>query len=114
MWTLGGGAVLYSWLWMIAGREIVELGRGTLAIRRDVLGVGRVREYDVAHATNLRVAAEPWNPFGWSGGLRFWGIGGGVIAFDYGARTFRFAASVDEAEAKAIVTELKDGDTWRG
>jgi hypothetical protein len=38
--------------------------------------------------------------------MRFWGIGGGLIAFDYGAKTFRFGASLDEAEAQDIVKEL--------
>ena len=35
------------------------------------------------------------------------GIGGGLIAFDYGAKTFRFGAGVEEAEAQGIVTRLK-------
>jgi hypothetical protein len=39
--------------------------------------------------------------------MSFWGIGGGLIAFDYGAKTFRFGASVDESEARDIVSELK-------
>ena len=48
-----------------------------------------------------------WNPFDWSGGMRVWGMGGGVIAFDYGARTVRLGSSLDEAEALLIVRELK-------
>jgi hypothetical protein len=31
----------------------------------------------------------------------------GSLAFDYGARTFRFGTSIDEAEAKQIVAEIQ-------
>lgn len=34
------------------------------------------------------------------------GGGYGPIAFDYGARTFRFAPSLDEAEARLLINEL--------
>ena len=34
------------------------------------------------------------------------GSGFGPVAFDYGARTFRIAPSLDEAEAKLLVREL--------
>ena len=33
--------------------------------------------------------------------------GGGVIAFDHGARTYRFGVGFDETEAKQIVTAIK-------
>jgi len=37
-----------------------------------------------------------------------WGLTGGHIAFDYGAKTYRFGAGVDEAEAKQIVKQIVD------
>lgn len=39
--------------------------------------------------------------------MQFWGIGGGPIAFDYGSGTVRFGNSLDEAEAREVVRELK-------
>lgn len=39
---------------------------------------------------------------------RSYGFGGGLIAFDYGFRTVRFAAGIDEAEAHAIANHLID------
>jgi hypothetical protein len=102
MWTVGGGWAIYTWLWMAVGKEIVSLRPGVLSIRRDVLGLGRTHEYDLAHVRHLRLAPQASDPFGWSGGMRFWGMGSGLIAFDYGAKTFRFGAAVDEAEASQI------------
>jgi hypothetical protein len=46
--------------------------------------------------------------------MQFWGIGGGPVTFDYGARTFRFGASVDEAEARDIVNQLKAQHSFHG
>jgi hypothetical protein len=34
-------------------------------------------------------------------------IGGGRIAFDYGAKTVHFASAVDEAEAKLLIERLR-------
>ena len=107
MWTVGGSVALYTWLWMARGFEVILLRSNVLAIRHDVLGLGRTREYDLSHVSNLRVAPAVWNPYDWSSAMQFWGVGGGSVAFDYGARTFRFAASVDEAEARDIVNDLK-------
>jgi hypothetical protein len=39
--------------------------------------------------------------FGW------WLGGNGTVAFDYGARTYRFGRGIDEAEAKQVVAELR-------
>jgi hypothetical protein len=53
--------------------------------------------YDLAEVKDLRVLAAAEHPRSRSG------LGGGLIAFDYGPRTIRFCAGVDEAEAKMIV-----------
>ncbi len=102
-WTIAGGFALFAWMWMAAGRERVRLSAAALVIRREVFGVGQDRDYDLAHVQNLRVAASSFNPFDLSAGLYFWGLGGGLLAFDYGAKTIRFGAAVEEAEARLIL-----------
>lgn len=105
-WTIGGGFAAFAWLWMLAGRERILLRPRTLAIRHEVFGVGRTREYDLAHVRNLRVSPAAYDPYGWGAGARSWGLGGGPVAFDYGAKTVRLVASVEEPEAAQIVREL--------
>jgi hypothetical protein len=39
--------------------------------------------------------------------MSLWGTGGSFVAFDYGAKTVRFAASIEEAEASQIVSDLE-------
>jgi hypothetical protein len=46
--------------------------------------------------------------FGWGSSKQPWPLPqSGLIAFDYGAKTFRFAMSVDEAEAALIISDLE-------
>ena len=107
MWTLGGGAALFIFLWSLAGRERIRLGGGALLIRKEVLGVGRSREYDLSLVRNLRSAPPAYNPLDSRSSMQFWGIGGGLVRFDYGASTIRFGASFDESEAANVVERFK-------
>ena len=107
-WTIGGGFAIYAWLWNVAGKEKVTITNLNLTIKRDLFGFGKEKEYDIMHISNLRVSAQPFNPFNFSASLQFWGIGGGVLAFDYGSRTYRFGGGVDEAEANKIVGTIKE------
>ena len=111
-WTVGGGFAIYAWLWTVVGKERIILRPGTLATKREVLGFGRSREYDLSHVSNVRISQQSHNPFDFGSGMRSLGIGGGMIAFDYGAKTFRFGASIDEVEAEDIVEELKKRHTF--
>jgi hypothetical protein len=105
-WTLGGVAVAYLILWTTLGHERLILRPDALVLRREVLGVGRSREYDIRHVKDLRVATSP-GAFDYRHSLQFWGLGGGRVAFDYGARTVYFASAIDEAEAKLLVDRLR-------
>jgi hypothetical protein len=107
-WTLGGAAVIVAIAWIVLGKEMVEALAGEFAVRRAVGPFGRTHEYELAAMRNLRVAALEFDPFSPVMAFRWLGISGGRLAFDYGARTFRFAAGVDEAEADAIRSALLD------
>jgi hypothetical protein len=106
-WTIGGGFAIYIWLWNIAGKERITINNLSLTVKRELFSYGREKEYEITHISNLRVSAQPFNPFNFSASLQFWGVGGGVLAFDYGARTYRFGGGVDEAEANHIIERIK-------
>lgn len=112
IWTIGGVLPIYIWLWVAFGEEILALRAGVLTVRSDLLGVGKTREYDVSHVKNLRVSPQPSDPFGWGAKMRLRGSGAGTIAFDYGAKTFRFGAGLEEAEASQIIDALKARHTF--
>lgn len=106
IWTIGGVLAVYAWLWQVMGKEIVIVRGQTFRTRRDVGGFGFDKEYDLLQMRDLRVWRAGFNPLDLSSSLQLWGIGGGVIAFDYGARTYRFGTGLDEAEAKQVVTAI--------
>ena len=105
-WTAGGLFALYQLLWMLVGREIVTVEGSVLAQQRKLFGWARGQRFDLRQVRDLRVGPAPFDPWSGSAGWRYWGVGNGTIAFDYGARTYRFADSLDEAEAKAIVQTI--------
>jgi hypothetical protein len=107
LWTIGGGFAIYVFFWSLVGCERVLLSPSHLAIKREIFSVGRLREYELAHVSELRVSPNTFNPFDFRSGLQFWGIGGGTIAFDHGAATIRFGAALEEGEAKAVVLAIR-------
>ena len=105
-WTAGGVFSIYFWLWMAIGKEIIILNEMALSIKRDILGFGRTYEYVLNHINNMRYSAPGHTAYDFETGMSIIGIRGGLIAFDYGERTFRFGASIDEVEAKDIILEI--------
>jgi len=106
VWTIGGGFAIYAWLWQVMGKEIVTVRGQTLKIRRDIGGFGVDKVYNLIQMKDLRLEQIGFNPLEFSSSLQLWGVGGGVIAFDYGESTYRFGAGLDEAEAKQVVTSI--------
>jgi hypothetical protein len=104
--VFGASLVAYAWLWNAIGREVVGRRPGVLAIRREVAGLGRTREYALPDVRNLRVSLPPADASGWAASMRMWRGGPGLIAFDHGARTVRFGDGIDEAEATIVLAEL--------
>jgi hypothetical protein len=113
-WALGGGFIALRILWMAFGREVVAVSPSVLRLRREIFGIGRSREFDFTQVRNLRMAPQPVAPpaYGSGYGYRYGGgralFAGGVIAFDYGSRTFRFGSGVDEAEAAQLVATIQE------
>jgi len=107
VWTVGGVLAIYALLWQVLGKEIVTVHGQMFTIQRDLAGFTFGKEYDLLHMRDLRIGQVGFNPLDLSSSLQLWGIGGGVIAFDSGAKTHRFGAGLDEAEAKQVVAAIK-------
>lgn len=107
VWTASGLLAIYALLWQVLGKEIVAVQGQTFKTRRNVGRFGFDREYDLSQMRNLRIEPVGFSPVDLSSSLQLWGVGGGVIAFDHGARSYRFGAGLDEAEAKQVMTAIK-------
>lgn len=106
VWTVSGLAALVALQWQLMGKEIVTVQGQTLRTWREGGGIGFRKEYDLPQMANLRVEEPRFSPFDVSASFQLWGIGGGVIAFESGAKTRRFGAGLDEAEAKQVVAAI--------
>jgi hypothetical protein len=95
-------------LWNFFGVEEIRVTGQIISLRKRALKLGTWKEYSVEHVSSLRVAQNPaeyhFSPFMRT--EQMLGFSGGWMAFDYGARTIRFAGSMDEAEAKSILKEI--------
>lgn len=107
VWTVGGLLAIYALLWQAIGKEMAAVQGQVLITRRDIGGFGFNKVYNFSQIHNLRVGPSGFNPLDISAALQLWGIGGGMILFDYETKTHRFGAGLDEAEAKRVVTAMK-------
>jgi hypothetical protein len=109
-WTLGGIFVIKTVLWQIAGKEIIEVGKGVLIIKKKGDWFKKARTYDLNECKAFRVKEDAlFNTFGMLGGRRPFGgnTPSGTINFDYGMKTIKFGEGVEEAEAKYLLGILK-------
>lgn len=109
-WTFGGAFCIAILGWNLKGMEIISLSNGILKIERKAFNIGQTKEYSLADTANFRISRsvnmwEASTNFG--AGMEFWGFGGGIISFDYGMQTVKFANGIDEAEANHIISEMK-------
>lgn len=108
VWTLGGALAMAGWLWQLNGCEVITVSPAIISIRRQVFGYGFTKHFDASAVRQMRVAPIAYNPFDFRSGMAFWGFGRGLVAFDYGFKTFRFGGGVEEPEARLIVKTVTD------
>ena len=110
-WTLGGAFAFANVIWQLFGREIIGVEAGELIHRVEALGIGRTRAFASDHVARLRaVNMDSSTSSRRSNRVRvpfLFGQGVGSVAFDYGARGYRIGSSLDEAEARLLIQQLK-------
>ena len=108
LWTIGGAFAIFTFLWQIVGREEIEVAAYSITSSQVVLFFRRSKEYSSEHIKDLRTSPMGMNEMhNWSRSLVIYGIGGGILVFDYGAGTIRFGSGIDEAEGKQIIAEIQ-------
>ena len=116
VWTCGGIWAVFNWCWNAKGHEEITVNGDTFAVRYSAFGIGRTWNFHPWAVRNVRVIENFVSP------MPFWmqtfeqsrqanskaatGIWHGPLAFDYGAKTYRFGAGMDEAEARDLLPHL--------
>jgi hypothetical protein len=96
-WILATVWVLRTLLRMLAGRDVMTAGTKIIRVRKEILGIGITRQYEVAEIRYLRF--EPARGRGKS-------YRASHISFDCGKQTASFGAGISREEATPIVSLL--------
>jgi hypothetical protein len=113
MWTIGGAVAFASVVWMLFGREIIGIEGGDLIYCVEALGIRRTRAFasdKVARLRGVEIDTSIRSRRSGSNWLRvpaLYGEGAGSVAFDYGARAYRVGVSLDEAEARLLIQQMR-------
>jgi hypothetical protein len=107
IWTIFGFFVVFALLWTFLGKEHIILHTDALIIKREIFSVGWTRKYEIANIHNLCVDSSDINPSNVTKFLQLWGFDIGLVAFDYGEKTYRCGNGIDESEASDIVKQLQ-------
>ena len=105
-WTLGGLFAVFLWLWNFRGREIIRISDSELRHSREYVFFSRSRYYQTSLITNLRLNPLSMDDLEIRGGMEFWGLTGGTVAFDYERGIQKFGLGIDEAEAIDIIKAI--------
>ena len=106
-WTVGGAFAIYAWLWQVKGFERISLSFEAFVVEKITPIWKRKKDYRLRDVASLRLSNSSSSMWTMSGSMEFWGISGGRIAFDYGAKTVRFGIGLDEAEAKFLIKDIE-------
>ena len=98
------GYGIFMMLWIMAGFQEIGITPEALVFQRKIFSWGRPKEYSAEHIKDLRVSPDIFSG-GWGKGMDI-GLYGGLLAFDYGVKTVRIVAGIDEAEAKQILAAI--------
>jgi hypothetical protein len=107
IWTLGGLAVILGFLWIVAGRDVLEVDAMSVKWRREIFGIGRTREFVGEAFRDLRVSHIEPPPWWMRRTIRPNYLFEGPLTFNYGAKMYRFGG-VDDAEAYQIVQRIRE------
>ena len=108
-WAIMGLMAVKNMIWLIWGREVIEIDQDTFSITRKNDFISREKVYDLSECKNFRIrdrdsAADnkTWFIF------YYQNKDTGNIAFDYGMKTFSFGDDLHEAEARYVLDTLKN------
>lgn len=106
-WAAGWVFAASTIAWMLTGSETVRVVGHDLEVGLQIGPWKRGKLYQGAQIRELKPA--PSNPFSrfTLGGPFMRQTQGGAVQFNYGARTVRLAAGLDEAEGRMIVERLR-------
>ena len=114
-WTVGGFFAITTLLWLLSGQEIIRVDNGVIEIGRQIFDFKRSKMYHINEVKHLSINPNSDNDI-WGMGYQrnFFGLRGGVLKFDYGLKTLKFAGGIDEAEGRLLISVFKVNPNFQG
>jgi hypothetical protein len=106
LWAAAGLLVVAYLAWLMAGRERVSIEAEALVLRRGVWGLWWTRRWPLASIHRLRAFGREIPPM-IALSLDVAGRGASGVRFEAGRQVVRFARSLSESDARAVVELLK-------
>ncbi len=109
-------AFIYVPLWYFIGKEKLILLPGELHYKKDLLGFGILRKYELDKISNPKIIPylkrKIYNPFQifetvYAYGKMFSSYGN-LLSFDYGKQTKYFGFNLKEPEAREVLQKIKE------
>ena len=97
VWFVPEVAGLAVVVWALIGREAVRVAAGELTLTRAVGPFRRRRDIPRSAVEDVHATDD-----------RGWSWIKGAVAFDCGARTYRFGAALDRTDAKQLVQRIEE------
>ena len=104
-WTAGGAMAIATFLWLVAGRETIEISTQQLTIIRHIPIWSKKLDCDFAQVKSLRVEEKTNSPL--QNQVPNWfSRKTGIIQLNYGVHSLGFGIELDKAEAAQVVRTI--------
>lgn len=107
IWSVVGFYVIILWLWHLNGKEFIRIDEQNLNHQRSFTVFSRSQNYAVNNISKLSVGTKNSSMFKLNSGIRYWGLSGGLVEFNYGHHSYRFGSDLSKAQANSIVEQIK-------
>jgi len=101
-WTVGGFKAFRTLLFLISGKEFIQLNGTRLTVGKQGFLIGKSKTYDLRKIKDFSVC-----DMGNSNQINWTGQSNTAIQFDYGMKTIRFGDSLSKVEAKYIIDQIQ-------
>jgi hypothetical protein len=111
-WSVGGFFAIKTFIWLIKGVEIIIVDKEKITLNKKGLLFNKPKIYDRNEIKNLRVSSNEND-----NSSNFWNTNRknnllatneGIIRFDYGLKTIKFANGIDEIEGQFLLNKIND------
>lgn len=107
LFTAAGAFMIWRLLWVRRGREILQVTRDRLILRREPAG-GEPEVYDRSRIRRISVGSYARNLVYPSWGRQFIGKGECYVSFDYEGKTHEIARGLSRRKAEAVALLLQE------